>query len=177
MAGAVLGSCAALVAAGGGAAERVAGAAAAPRAAEGAERAAPVAAVPAGPDVEFLNSGRVLPTGLPFSEAVRHGDTLWLSGQIGVVPGTLQLVPGGMEAEARQTMDNIRTTLEAHGLSMADVVKCTVMLADMAEWGRFNEIYRTYFTGRFPARSALGANGLALGARVEVECIAAMPSP
>jgi enamine deaminase RidA (YjgF/YER057c/UK114 family) len=59
---------------------------------------------------------------------------------------------------------------------MRDLVKCTAMLADMAEWGRFNEIYRTYFDGRFPARSALGANGLALGARVEVECIAAVPS-
>jgi reactive intermediate/imine deaminase len=125
--------------------------------------------------VEFLDSGRVLPAGLPFSEAVRHGDTLYLSGQIGVVPGKLQLVPGGIDAEARQTMDNVQATLAAHGLSMADLVKCTVMLADMAEWGRFNEIYRRYFTGRYPARSALGANGLALGARVEVECIAAMP--
>jgi reactive intermediate/imine deaminase len=134
--------------------------------ASGAERA----------DVEFLNSGRVLPTGLPFSEAVRHGDTLWLSGQVGLKPGTMQLVPGGIEAEARQTMENIRTTLAAHGLTMADLVKCTAMLADMGEWGRFNDVYRTFFDGRYPARSALGANGLALGARVEVECIAAVPS-
>ncbi len=121
---------------------------------------------------EFLNSGRVLPTDLPFSEAVRVGDTLYLSGQIGIVPGTLQLVPGGIEAEARQTMINIRTTLEAHGYSLRDVVKCTVMLADIAEWATFNAVYATFFDGRYPARSALGANGLALGARVEVECIA-----
>lgn len=123
--------------------------------------------------IDYLNSGRILPTGLPFSEAVQVGSTLYLSGQIGVQPGTLQLVPGGMRAEARQTMDNIRAILEQHGYSLRDVVKCTVMLADMAEWGNFNDVYRTYFDGRFPARSAFGANGLALGARVEVECIAA----
>ena len=115
----------------------------------------------------------MLPATLPFSEAVRVGGTLYLSGQIGVVPGTLDLVPGGIEEEARQTMENIRTSLQAHGYTMRDVVKCTVMLADMSEWAAFNEVYRTFFAGRYPARSALGANGLALGARVEVECIAA----
>lgn len=124
-------------------------------------------------DVQFMNSGKVLPTHLPFSEAVRVGDLLLLSGQIGVLPGTLKLVPGGIREEARQTMENIRTSLEANGHTMRDVVKCTVMLADIAEWGVFNEVYRTFFTAPFPARSALGANGLALGARVEVECIAA----
>lgn len=131
--------------------------------------------VPAGePEpVEYLNSGKVLPSNLPFSEAVRVGDVLYLSGQVGVVPGTLKLVPGGIRDEARQAMENIRTTLEAHGLSMRDVVKCTVMLADISEWAAFNEIYKTFFSAPYPARSALGANGLALGARVEVECIAA----
>lgn len=123
-------------------------------------------------EVEYLDSGKVLPQGLPFSEAVRVGDTLYLSGQIGITPGKLELVPGGIEAEAKQTMTNIAATLEAHGYSMRDVVKCTVMLADMAEWPAFNAIYKTFFDGRYPARSALGANGLALGARVEVECIA-----
>lgn len=124
--------------------------------------------------LQHMNSGRVLPaTGLPFSEAVRHGETIYLSGQLGIQPGTLKLVTGGIEAESRQTMTNIRSTLEAHGLSMANVVKCTVMLADMKEWGRFNDVYATFFEGPKPARSALGANGLALGARVEVECIAA----
>ncbi|MCH2146080.1 MAG: Rid family detoxifying hydrolase [Phycisphaerales bacterium] len=125
-----------------------------------------------GPAVEFLDPGTILPSGLPFSEAVRVNDTLYLSGMVGVLPGTLELAPGGIEEESRQTMDNIRMTLEAHGASMDDVVKCTVMLADISEWGTFNEIYKTYFNGRFPARSALGANGLALGARVEVDCIA-----
>ena len=124
------------------------------------------------PKVEFLNSGKVVPADLPFSEAVRVGDTLYLSGQIGVIPGSLKLVEGGTQAQARQAMENIRTSLEAHGYSMADLVKCTVMLADMSEWSMFNEVYKTYFTGRYPARSAFGANGLALGARLEVECIA-----
>ncbi|HEU0202332.1 MAG TPA: RidA family protein [Burkholderiaceae bacterium] len=127
--------------------------------------------------MEFLNSGKVLPQGLPFSEAVRHGGTLYLSGQLGIVPGTLKLAPGGIQAEARQTMENIKTCLEAHGCSMAGIVKCTVMLADMADWPAFNEIYVSFFSGRYPARSAFGASGLAMGARVEVECIAAVASP
>ncbi len=124
------------------------------------------------PAVEFLNSGKVVPTTLPFSEAVRAGDTLYLSGQVGIQPGTLELVPGGIQAEARQALENVRTTLETHGYSMRDVVKCTVMLADIAEWAAFNEVYKSFFTPPYPARSALGANGLAIGAQVEVECIA-----
>jgi 2-iminobutanoate/2-iminopropanoate deaminase len=126
---------------------------------------------PAG--VEFLNSGKVVPTTLPFSEAVRVNDTLYMSGQLGNVPGTLKLAPGGIKEESRQAMENIKTVLEAHGLGMRDLVKCTVMLADISEWAVFNGVYQGYFSGRFPARSALGANGLALGARVEIECIAA----
>jgi reactive intermediate/imine deaminase len=122
--------------------------------------------------VEFLNSGKVLPPSLPFSEAVRVGDLLYLSGQIGIVPGTMQLVPGGIKVEARQALENIKVTLEAHGYSMRNVVKCTVMLADISEWGTFNEVYKAFFSAPYPARSALGVNGLALGARVEVECIA-----
>jgi len=124
--------------------------------------------------VEFLNSGRVLPANLPFSEAVRAGTTLYLSGQIGIAPGKLKLVPGGVEEEIRQTMENIKTSLEAHGYSMNDIVKCTVMLTDMSDWPAFNEIYKSYFPDHYPARSALGTTGLALGARVEIECIAVL---
>jgi reactive intermediate/imine deaminase len=124
--------------------------------------------------VTFLNSAASEATPRPFSEGVRIGNLIILSGQIGVQPGTMTLVSGGMAAEAKQTMDNIRMSLETHGSSMADVVKCTVMLADMNEWAAFNEIYKTYFTPPYPARSALGANGLALGAKVEVECMAAV---
>jgi 2-iminobutanoate/2-iminopropanoate deaminase len=125
------------------------------------------------PAVEFLNSGKVVPATLPFSEAVRVGDTLYLSGQVGIKPGTMQLVTGGIREEARQALENIRISLEAHGYSMRDVIKCTVMLADISEWATFNEVYKTFFSAPYPARSAFGANGLALGARVEVECIAA----
>ncbi|MDD1795467.1 RidA family protein [Enterovibrio sp. ZSDZ42] len=124
--------------------------------------------------IEFLNSGTVLPTHLPFSEAVRVDKTLYLSGQIGILPGTLTLAPGGIEAESKQTMENIKTSLSANGYAMSDLVKCTVLLADMSEWQTFNGIYKAYFSDRYPARSAIGANGLALGAKVEVECIAAV---
>jgi len=122
---------------------------------------------------EYLDSGEVFPDGLPLSEAVRVGDTLYLSGQVGIVPGTMNLAPGGMEGETRQTMENIKTILEAHGYSMNNLVKCLVMLADVSQWATFNEIYKTYFDEPYPARSAFGANGLAIGAQVEIECIAA----
>lgn len=108
---------------------------------------------------------------LPFSSAVQVGNVLYLSGALGNVPGTLELVPGGIKAETRRTMDTIKATVEQFGSSMDQVVKCTVFMADMKEWPAMNEVYRTYFT-RMPARSALGASGLALGARVEIECVA-----
>ena len=126
--------------------------------------------------VEFLNSGKVVPTSLPFSEAVRVDGMLYLSGQIGIEPGTLKLVSGGLKEQTRQAMNNIKTTLEVHGYALRDLVKCTVMLADISKWTEFNEIYKTFFVDRYPARSALGANGLALGAQVEIECIAAASS-
>ncbi len=127
----------------------------------------------AGDAVEFLNSSEALPAGLPFSDAVRVGNTLYLSGQVGVMPGKMELVSGGMAAESRQALGNIRTVLEANNYAMSDVVKCTVMLADMSQWGAFNEVYKSFFTRPYPARSAFGASGLALGAQVEIECIAA----
>lgn len=85
--------------------------------------------------VEFLNSGKVVGKSFPLSEAVRVGDTLYLSGVVGIGPGETKLVPGGLAPEARQTLTNIRTMLEANGLGLRDVVKCTVMLADIGEWG------------------------------------------
>ncbi|MEP7247418.1 MAG: Rid family detoxifying hydrolase, partial [Gammaproteobacteria bacterium] len=121
--------------------------------------------------VQYLNAGKIMPPNLPFSEAVRVGNTLYLSGAIGNEPGTLKVVAGGIQAEARQVMQNIQRSLEANGYSLQDVVKCTVMLADMSEWSTFNEVYRTFFKEHFPARSAMGVNGLAAGARVEVECM------
>ncbi|RZV37470.1 MAG: RidA family protein [Chromatiales bacterium] len=122
-------------------------------------------------DVEYLQMPGMEDLDLPFSSAVRVDNTLYLSGNLGNIPGTLELAEGGIEGETRQTMDNIKTVLEQFGSSMNDVVKCTVFLADMAEWGAMNSVYKTYFENP-PARSALGASGLALGARVEIECIA-----
>ena len=122
------------------------------------------------PEVTYLNMPG-MPDGLPFSSAVRVDNTLYLSGNIGNVPGTLDLAEGGIEGETRQTMDNISGVLQEFGSSMDDVVKCSVFLADMSEWGAMNEVYKTYFKNP-PARSALGASGLALNARVEIECIA-----
>lgn len=109
---------------------------------------------------------------LPFSEAVRVGHMLYLSGQLGYDATTAKLVEGGIAPETKKTMENIKATLEKHGSSMAEVVKCTVFLADISEWAAMNEVYITYFPTNPPARSALGSSGLALGARTEIECIA-----
>jgi len=125
-------------------------------------------------DVEYLKAPGTEDRDLPFSTAVRVDNTIYLSGAIGVVPGTLELVEGGIQAETRQTLTNIANNLETFGSSMGEVVKCTVFLADMAEWPAMNEVYTGFFVDK-PARSALGASGLALDARVEIECIAVMP--
>lgn len=124
--------------------------------------------------VEFLTPFG--PATRPFSPAVRVGGLIFLSGQVGTsADATGGLVAGGIEAETRQAMENITAVLDSVGSGMDRVVKCTIMMADMAEWDRMNEVYRTYFEPeRYPARSAIGANGLALGARVEIECIAAV---
>lgn len=121
------------------------------------------------PLVEFLTPYGA-PT-LPFSPAVRVGNLLFLSGQIGTTANG-GLIPGGIEAETRQTLENIRDVLQRTGSSMDRVVKCTVMLADMRDWATMNSIYVSFFPGQKPARSSFGATGLALGARVEIECIA-----
>jgi len=124
--------------------------------------------------VQFLNSPGTESLSLPFSEAVRAGEMLYLTGQLGNVPGTKDLVPGGIAEETKQALENVKAVVERHGSSMDRVVKCTVFLADIAEWPAMNEVYRTYFPASPPARSAMGVAGLALGARVEIECIAAI---
>ena len=110
---------------------------------------------------------------LPFSEAVRVGNMLYLSGQIGI-DSRMKIVSGGIAAETRQTMENIEATLERCGSSLDQIVKVTVMLADIGEWAEMNEVYVQFFSKPMPARSALGVNGLAMGARVEIECLAAL---
>lgn len=118
--------------------------------------------------VEFYTDPAM--SGFPFSEAVRVGNLLFLSGQIGT--GEDGLVPGGIGPETRQTLENIQATLEKYGSSMEEVVKCTVFLADIGEWPAMNEVYATFFPGNKPARSAVAGSGLALDSRVEIECIA-----
>lgn len=122
--------------------------------------------------IQHLNSPGFAALDLPFTEIVRAGDTLYLSGQMGTEPGTLRLAPGGLEAEAEQALRNLRQALQAHGFGMHQVVKCTVMLADIADWPAFNTIYRRHFQTPYPARSAFGGCQLALGGRLEIDAIA-----
>jgi 2-iminobutanoate/2-iminopropanoate deaminase len=112
---------------------------------------------------------------LPFSPAVRVGDVIYLSGQIGATADGR--IPQGIEAQARAAMDNLAASAKLAGVGMDAVFKCLVMLDDMSQWGEFNKVYVTYFDPeRLPARSAFGADGLALGATLEVECMAVAPS-
>ncbi len=121
--------------------------------------------------IEFLTPYG--PPRYPFSPAVRVGNLLFLAGQIGT-DSSGRLVPGGIQAEARQALNNIKDLLQKSGSSMNRVAKCTVFMADMAEWPAMNEIYASYFRQGLPARSAFGSTGLALNARMEIECVAVM---
>jgi 2-iminobutanoate/2-iminopropanoate deaminase len=127
------------------------------------------------PAVEHFAAPARGDTPRPFSESVRVGDILYLSGQIGTRPdGT---VPDDFDTQAKQTMENVGSALRARGLGWGDVFQCLVMLDDMADWPAFNKVYVPYFpAGRLPARSAFGADGLALGAKIELECKAHMPA-
>jgi 2-iminobutanoate/2-iminopropanoate deaminase len=122
-------------------------------------------------DLEYLSASSEAENTLPFSDAVRVGDVLYVSGKIGNKPGTLELAEGGIQGETRQTLENIKASVERYGFSMTRPIKCTVFLADIAEWAKMNEVYVQYFPGNKPARSALGASGLALNSRVEIECM------
>lgn len=127
------------------------------------------------PGPTFATSEVTRGLGLPFSEVARHGDFLFLSGMVGVRPGTTDLVEGGLEAEARRALENLRLMLAEVGAGPEDVLRCTVMIDDIGQWARFNEVYVEFFGDHRPARSAFGADGLALGAAVEIQCTAAAP--
>jgi reactive intermediate/imine deaminase len=128
--------------------------------------------------LEFKNSPGGKAAKLPFSQSVRVGDVIYLSGALGNIPGTKTLAPGGLEAEVAQMMANIEAALEPHGLGLDSIFKCTVMMADISRWAEFNKLYVAYFNPeRMPTRSAFGANGLALGAAVEMECWAYAGKP
>ena len=112
-----------------------------------------------------------------FSLAVRSGDLIFLSGQLGAVPGESppRVVEGGIEAETHQTMENVIAVLDAAGATLNNLVKCTVFLADIADYEAMNAVYAEYFPSDPPARAALAGSGLALGALVELDCIAVAP--
>ena len=121
------------------------------------------------PNVEYYPFS--VKTSLPFSAAVRVGSLLFVSGQMGTKE-KMELIPGGIEKETTQAFANIKAILESHGSSLDRVVKCTVMMANMGEWPAMNAIYVQQFTRHLPARSSFGCSALALGGRVEIDCIA-----
>lgn len=124
---------------------------------------------PAKPPVERLGRPGLNGKVLPFSDAVRVGEVMYLSGQIGV--GSDGKVPQGIEAQTKLAMDNVGAILKRAGLAYGDVFHCTAFLSDMKNWPAFNKAYLSYFeVGKLPARSAVGVNGLALGALLEIEC-------
>lgn len=130
----------------------------------------------AGEQVQFLNTEANKKLDLPFSKATQVGDLLFLSGELGVDPSSGKLVKGGIKAETKQLMLNISSTLTQFNSSLEQVAKCTVFLVDIKEWPDFNDVYRSFFSGQYPARSAMAGSGLGLNARVEVECIAVVSS-
>ena len=107
----------------------------------------------------------------PYSQAIRVGNTVYLSGQIPLDPATKQLVTGGLEAEIQRVFENLKAVAEAAGGSLANAVKVTVFLTDFANFPKVNEVMARYFPQPFPARSTIGVAQLPMGARVEVECI------
>jgi reactive intermediate/imine deaminase len=107
----------------------------------------------------------------PYSQAVRAGDTVYLSGQIPLDPKTMQLVSGDIEAEIHQVFKNLQAVAEAAGGSLANAVKVNVFLTDLGHFAKVNEIMASYCTQPFPARAAVGVAQLPRGARVEVECV------
>jgi reactive intermediate/imine deaminase len=109
---------------------------------------------------------------VPYSDAVRAGNLLFLAGTIGAPPSSREPVAGGVVAETRQALENVKANLAAHGSSLERVVKCSVFLADMADFEKMNGVYREYFPLYKPARTTVAVAGLPMGARVEIECVA-----
>lgn len=126
------------------------------------------------PRVAHHEGTAVAGANLPFSKAVKVGHTLYLSGELGIDPSTNSLAPGGAGAETAQIFRNYERTLAEFGADLSDLVKCTVFLGDMADYGEMNAAYRAALPGPMPARSTVGVSGLAFNAALEIECIAAL---
>jgi len=121
-----------------------------------------------------IRSERTVRSNLPFSDAVWHGDTLYISGQIGLDPKTGK-PPATVEEEAQLVMDNVKRTLESAGLTMEDLLSVQIFCSDVALFEKFNVVYRTFFKGEFPARAFLGSGRLLFDARFEVQGVAGKP--
>jgi len=106
-----------------------------------------------------------------YSQAVRAGDTVYLSGQVPFDPATMQLVAGDMETQTRRVFDNLKAVAEAAGGSLDRAVKVTIFLTDLANFARVNEVMATYFAKPYPARSTVGVAQLPRGAQIEIECV------
>jgi 2-iminobutanoate/2-iminopropanoate deaminase len=132
-----------------------------------------VAAQPRGRQV--VQPAKFPNTGLPYSPGILAGETLYLSGQLGRDPATAKLVPGGIEAETRQAILNQREVLRAAGMDYGDVVSVTAFLTDFNEFEAYNKVYREFFPKDPPARATVGASALNLGAKIELQMIAARP--
>ena len=130
-----------------------------------------IASPAAAQDRQIVQLPGALP-GLPFSSAVRVGTVLYLSGQIGNRPGTRELADTGVAGQTRQTLENIKAVLAHAGSALDRVFKCTVFLRDINDYAAMNAVYATYFPTDPPARSTVAGSGLALDARVEIECMA-----
>ena len=111
----------------------------------------------------------------PYSQAIRAGDTLYLSGQIPLDPATMQIVDGGIDAQARRVFDNLQAVARAAGTSLDDIVKLSILLTDLGEFAKVNEIMATYFKAPYPARATSQVAALPRGARIEVEAILVLP--
>jgi len=121
--------------------------------------------------IEAIRSDALPPPVGPFSPAVRSGDFIFFSGQVGVDPATGKLVEGGVEAEARQLFRNLATLLEAAGKSFGDVVRAGVFLTDITDFAEVNAVYAGEFEPPFPARTTVAVAALPLGARIEIELL------
>ena len=123
-------------------------------------------------NIKYINSQKNIDSGYPFSEAVIVDNIVYLSGKVGRLPNG-QLIKGGIEAETIQTLKNIESVLEKVDLTKEDIFKCTCMLLDIKDWPKMSKAYKSFFERKnLPARSAFAGSGLALGAKVEIECLA-----
>lgn len=138
----------------------------------GALVALSLAACSAEPAPRVYDRDPSLPAEFPFSTAVVDGKTIYLSGEIGRAPGTATLVEGGVGPQTRAIFENYKLTLARVGADLSDIVKCTVFLDDMAKFAEMNAAYAEYFPEEKPARSTFGVDGLAMGAMLEIECLA-----